>query len=137
MSKVTYAESLGVHSIHEEAVAALDAYKALQVKRVAALRTLRDARGLIEDEEHTIVASTPLQESAAAWERALKVARSTSEVLDELRHREQQAQIELDGIDAGLSVYDHTLKVAVARMNALGGLLSFYSDNQSSQSNKE
>lgn len=125
-----YAEDeLGVHQVWDDANAAhasLDEAMSKAVEHRARVRSLHEA---VEDEEANLMARIAAEYSertATERERLFRETRRTDKDLVRLRAVLLEAQSDLDIAEASVEGHKYRLRVLVARMHELGGLLELY-----------
>lgn len=133
-----YAEEyLGVHATHASALDSLGELDgALNERniRAAEVRRLHDA---IEDEEAHLMARIAADHSdvtATERERIFRERRRLDDAIMKMRDDLLVEQSALDIAEADLERVKYRLRVHVARMNELGGLLSLYAATKSADS---
>jgi predicted nucleic acid-binding Zn-ribbon protein len=127
---VSYAENeLKVHAVHDDALAAHETLTGALDEYAAASRTIRSTHEAIERREHVLASDIKGGDpgmSQEALKRALKDAQHTDDELVSLRAALHQAQDRQNNSYAVIEREKYRLRVLSARMNELGGLLSFY-----------
>jgi len=127
---VDYAEgTLGVHDVYEQAQEAHTALRSALDTYAAEAKRIRQANDGVEQREHDLAAElrgeTP-DMSQEALKRALKDAHRTDETLVSMRKVLHDAQGKQEDAHAAIESNKYRLRVLSARMNELGGLLSFF-----------
>lgn len=123
-----YIEFLGVHSVYREAISSRD-----QLDKVFTdLAALRDKRRALEaqksDREMELLGEETAKHadmSVAALERHLKSVYHNDTILNEIRIELRSLTDDLDGLEFDRSYLETDVKIAVARLSELGGLLQF------------
>lgn len=131
LKALQYAErDLGVHAVYEGARTTRDNLDSVFTE----LAGLKDARRLqeasIQEREMAIVADERGKhpDQSAAWmERHLKLAFGTDPELIGHRHNLSQILGDIEGREYDARIQEIDLKVAIARMNELGGYLNYLS----------
>lgn len=127
---VQYAENvLGVHSVFDATKTALDGLTIHQrrlvelfaEKRALAEQYLQAEASLINSER----GANP-EMSQAAFDRHFKTTAALDDDLRDLRDQQHAVQNVIDSNEADLKVLEASLRMNVARMEELGGLLHFY-----------
>lgn len=126
---IDYAEvRLGVNDVYKEAVTARNGLDQC-FDKLAELRDLKRLyEGHIIDREMDLTADERSKHpnmSDAAMGRHLKVAYHRDAILIETRERLSKLSSELEGLEYDKSLLENGIKIAVARMNELGGYLGY------------
>ena len=126
---VHYAETkLAVNDIYKEAVTARNGLDQC-LDKLAELRDVkRSYENSILDREMDLSADERSKHpdmSDAAMGRHLKIIYHRDSVLTEARSRLDRLSSDLEGLEFDKSILDTDIKIAVARMNELGGYLGF------------
>lgn len=123
-----YAESLGLNSVYEDAKTARNALDEV----LTAVAESRDKKRALEaaklDREMELAeeeAGRHPDMSNAAMERHLKVRYHKDEYLRELRGKLAGVIDDLDGLDLDRTMAETDIKIAVGRLNELGGYFQF------------
>lgn len=123
-----YIDSLGAHTTHQEAVQARNALDEI----LTTISQKRDEKRRLEsskqDREMELLqneASKHPDHSVAAMERHLKVVHHSDPDLMTLRTQLRQVNDDLDGLDFDRAMAETDIKIAVSRLNELGGLFQF------------
>lgn len=127
---VVYAEkSLNVHGVFEDATASLIAHGELVDQAGVLRQQIRNVAAQLEDRE-ALIASELRAKYHEMSENALGpvVKRAVHDDAEHtvLRQEERDLRNTLDSVDAQLGHEEKVLGVLTARMNELGGLLTFY-----------
>lgn len=123
-----YVESLGVHSVYDEALASR---KALGDK-VMELADLRSRRRTLESLKSDLEMAVVEEErhkhtdmSATAMEKHLKVAFSNNGDIRETRDELIMLAGQIEMTEHDVSLLEHDIRIAAARLHELGGLTNF------------
>lgn len=126
---IDYAEvRLNVHDVYREAMTDRNGLDECLTK----LSELRDAKrtfeNIVMDREMDLTAderSKHPEMSDAAMGRHLKVVYHDDSILTSARSKLNNLASDLDGLECDKNVLETNIKIAVARMNELGGYLSY------------
>jgi hypothetical protein len=124
-----YAEdTLGVHVVHDSAVAARDALDKVLTELGQARDARRSLSEQVADREIELLMSERGKHpemSAAAMDKHLKVAYHVDEQLRHVRGLLRAKTEEIEGLEYDVQMYEHDIKIAVARMHELGGYMVY------------
>jgi len=124
-----YAENqLGVTRVYEEAIDKRNELDDLMTDLGNARDKKRSLEAKIQDREFEIMGderSKHPEMSAAAMDKHLKLAYHGDESLQQLREEHIAVVNELDGLDLDRTMLDVDIRIAVSRLNELGGYLNF------------
>lgn len=130
MNPVQYAEQeLGVHSIYSESQAMLASLDEMVTDLDKAIDERRNLDEQISDHEMDLLIverGKHADHSEAAFARHLKEVTFKDQALKRLKHDRNAKAGEVSGLELDIEYTKYKIKVAVARMNMLQGLLQFY-----------
>lgn len=123
-----YVESLGLHTVYSEAVNARNVLDEV----LTALGEARDKRRALESAKHDremellqIEGGVHPDLSIAAMDRHLKITYYNDSALITIRSDLLSLANEIDGLELDQRMAETDIKIAVARLNELGGYLQF------------
>lgn len=121
-------ETLGVHQVYQDAKMAREYLDTVLTE----LSKARDARRDTERDLHDLEMMLTLDErsknpelSVAAFERHLKDVLWQNEPARRLRHEIHELASSIDGLEMDIKMAETDVRIAVSRMQELGGLLQF------------
>ena len=127
---VRYAEdTLGVHTVFDATKTVLDGRTSHQRTLVSLLARKRELAERYLQAEALLISSergANPELSQAAFDRHFKTTAALDDDLRDLRDQQHAVQHEIDVIEADLKAYEASLRMNVARMEELGGLLHFF-----------
>jgi hypothetical protein len=127
---VDYAEQvLDVHHVYDEASGAFEDLDAALIAYTAAAQELRSLNSRIEEREYQLAEMARVERpdiSQAALDRLVKDSRHDDQPLRAIYADQRRAHDEQALADADIQRSKYRLRVLTARMNQLGGLLTFY-----------
>lgn len=125
---VSYAQSIGLDSVYEEAQQALTEWNKAEHTAIAARHVLRQLEEQLADRELEVAslerAANP-DMSATAFEKHMKAASRGDAQCREIREGISNARWELDCAVLTSDEAKHTLRIKSARLNELGGYFSY------------
>lgn len=137
LKAIKYAEEkLKVHSVYDNAIKArnnldecLDRLAEKRDKKRDLEERLKDLEMLIASEER----GKHPDMSNAGMEAHLKIARNNNNDWREARERIIKTTSDIEGLEYDKVLFETDIKLAVARMNELGGLLNFFASIKNTQ----
>lgn len=126
---LTYAEQvLGVHTVHEQAVAARNSLD----EALTRLSDARDRRRSLEHERDDLEQELISEEwskhpdmAQTRFDKHIKGVYYRSDAWRELRSKLAEVQSEIDGLECDQRLYEQDIRIAASRLQELGGYLEY------------
>lgn len=135
---VAYAEgSLNVHAVYTEAQESLEALGKHQRTATDLTDTKRRLMVALDDREMELVSTERAANpdmSQAAFDRHIKLVLAADSEMVDYRSQVLDLQFKLDEANASVAHTEAHIKILTARMNELGGLLTFYAATKGAHS---
>jgi hypothetical protein len=126
---IKYAEeTLGVHSVHEQALAARNQLDEVLTELGNKRDSLRDKEWALQDREMEVAGDERGRHpdmSATGMEKHLKIALQNDDATRELREQISHIRSDIEGLEYDRSIAEHDIKIACARMNELTGYFQY------------
>lgn len=126
---LTYAETeLGVNSVYLEVLSVRNKLDSTLTELSTARDKKRDLDERLQDREMEIRAEERARHtemSAAAMDKHVKVALHNDDSVREYREQIQSTVSDIEGLEFDKSMHDTDIKIAVARLQELGGYLNY------------
>jgi hypothetical protein len=127
-----YAEhTLGVHTVHEEAVAARTLLDQSLTSLAEARDRLRDIELKVSDREMEVTIDQRSKHPDMAitrWDKHIKESFRDDDDLRALREQLYAARSDIEGYEFDVKVHETDIRIAVARMTELGGYLIYLAE---------